>query len=155
MTVIVWVTSKLDILRWDQPYTNYTTGSRLLVQLVQELKLCDHPMRFRPAEWADDCLTKGKFLYQKKKKLTTKISTFGTQKNHKYPWKDKYILNVEWLLGAACGQLTSSIRFSSKTRKELKPKFQSLALCIKSSRHVLSRGLFFLILDAVVAWMVS
>jgi len=35
------------------------------VQLVQELKPHDHPMRFRFAEWAEQCLVEDEHFYRK------------------------------------------------------------------------------------------
>ena len=81
------------------------------VQLVQELKPTDHPMRFRFAKWACDRLTEDADFsktfsdeahFDLGGYVNSKIVTFGAQKTRTHTLQSRYTQN-ESLFGADFG----------------------------------------------------
>ena len=65
------------------------------VQLVQELKPTDHPMRFRFAKWACDRLTEDADFAKKKSSFQMKLILIlvGTHKTRTHTLKSRYTQN--------------------------------------------------------------
>ena len=99
------------------------------IQLMQELKPHDHPMRFR-FQWAEQRAWLKMSIFTEKSSFLTKsfsprwlceqaeLSYLGGQRICTSSWRSRCIHN-EWLFGVVFGPAASLGHFSSKMSKEL------------------------------------